>query len=135
MAVRRVPATLTCTATFAANLPANSVVPVNMVLDPLVGAQTVLQVPQNESWVIEDIYIIASQTPDARVEIYKNELDIEIFTDPINTLLVSNPTRPRYPKKVYGPFSRLTMRAINLAAIGASPATITFYVKIMRFAA
>jgi len=135
MAVRRVPATLTCTATFAANLPANSVVPVNMTLDPLVGAQTVLQVPQNESWVIEDVYIISSQTPNAIVEMYKNDLEKEIVTDPINTLLVSNPTRPRYPKKVYGPFSRLTMRAINLAAIGTDAATITFYVKIMRFAA
>jgi hypothetical protein len=133
MPVEKVENTLTCTATFDANLPANSVKPVNMTLDPLVGAQSVLQVPMNESWVIEDIYVTGSQTPDAIVEIYRNDLDVVAKTDPINTLLVSNPSRPRYGKKVYGPNDRLSMRAINLAAIGTAAATITFYVKLVRF--
>jgi len=133
VAIEKVETTLTCTATFDADLPANSVKPVSMTLDPLVGSQTVLQVPMNESWVIEDMYIISSQTPNSIIEVYKNELDVVLKSDPINTLLVSNPSRPKYGKKVFGPNDRLSMRAINLAAIGTSAATITFYVKLVRF--
>jgi len=133
VAVERIETTLKCTVTFDANLPANSVKIVNMTLDPLVGAQTVLQVPDNEAWVIEDIYVTSSPDVDAIVDIYKNELDVVLKTDPISTLLVSNPSRPKYGKKVFEPGARLSMRAVNLAAIGTEAVTDTFYVKLVRF--
>lgn len=135
MSVEKITSTLICQATFDANLPANSVKSVNMTIDPLVGAKTTLTVPKSESWVIEDIYVSATQDVDCVVKIIKNDTDEVLRTDPINTLLVSNPSRPRYPKKVFGPFDTLSMQAINLSAIGASAVTVTFYVKLVRFKA
>ena len=135
--VKVIETTIVCEVTFDANLPAKSVKTVSMTLDPLEGAQHVLQVPKNEAWVVEDVYIkdTADVGADCIVEFRRNGVETILKTDPVSTLLVSNPSRPRYGKKVLRPFDRLALRAINLAAIGAEAATTTFYVKIKRFVA
>ena len=129
--------TVECTATFNANLPANSVKPVNMTMNPVVGAQTVLTVPQGEYWVVDDIFI--KDTADVGVEsiaiLKKNDREEVSRFGPLTTLLVSNPSRPPMPKPkpVYRPGERLTMEAINLAAIGTSDVTVKFYMRIAIF--
>jgi len=121
------------TATFPANLPANQKVAASMQLDPQLGTVTQQQVPINESWVIDDVYVSASQTPDAILDFKKNLYTSLVRTNPINTLLVSNPSRPKIAKKVLGKGDILTIEAQNLAAVGTAGATITVYVTLVRF--
>jgi hypothetical protein len=121
------------TATFPASLPANQKVAASMQLDPQLGTVTQQQVPINESWVIDDVYVSASQTPDAILEFKKNLYTSLVRTNPINTLLVSNPSRPKIAKKVLGKGDILTIEAQNLAAVGTAGATITVYVTLVRF--
>jgi hypothetical protein len=121
------------TATFPAGLPANQKVAASMQLDPQLGTVTQQQVPINESWVIDDVYVSESQTPDAILEFKKNLYTSLVRTNPINTLLVSNPSRPKVAKKVLGKGDILTIEAQNLAEIGTEDATITVYVTLVRF--
>ena len=129
--------TAECKVTFDANLPANSVKNVSIVMDPLTGPQPVLTVPSTEAWVVDDVFIKA--TADVPVEtiavLYKNEREEISRFGPLTTLLVSNPSRPPMPrpKPVYKAGERLSMRAINLAAIGDAAATVTFYMRLVIF--
>lgn len=131
--VTRVEQTLICQATFPANLPANSIVPVNFIIDPQKGPEVVLAPAMNESIVIDDIYVTSAPGVDAIVQLIKNEYEVICMTDPLSTLVVTNPARPKYAKKVLNPLERLSAKAINLSAVGASAVTITFYMKIVRF--
>jgi hypothetical protein len=129
--------TVECKVTFDANLPANSVKNVSLTLDPLTGPQSVLTVPKGEAWVVDDVFIKA--TGDVGVEaialLIKNDRQEVSRFGPLSTLLVSNPSRPPMPKPkpVYREGERLSLRAINLAAIGASAATDTFYMRLAIF--
>jgi len=121
-----------CEVTFDANLPANSSKVVNITIDPTIGAKTEHPVPSDRDWIITDIYVTGSQSVDAIVQIIKNGEKVETQTDPINTLLVSNPSRPRIPVTKFEAGSRLSMKAINLAAIGTAAVTDKFYAKIKQ---
>ena len=129
--------TVVCEATFKANLPANMIVPVNLTLDPQAGAQTTLTVPQGEAWVVDDVFI--KDTADVGVEsiaiLVKNDRDEISRFGPLSTLLVSNPSRPPMPKPkpVYRSGDRLSMKAVNLAAIGTSDVTVKFYMRLAIF--
>ena len=125
--------TVIITATFPANLPANQKVPAQIVLDPGLGAVNVQPVPSTEAWVVEDIFVVSSQAVDAILTFYKNLSEVAFKTAPINTLLVSNPSRPRITPFLYEPNSLITIDAQNLAAIGTSAVTITVYAKLRRF--
>ncbi|MEM4619688.1 MAG: hypothetical protein QW607_05690 [Desulfurococcaceae archaeon] len=131
--VSRVEQTLICKATFSANLPANSIVPVNFIIDPQKGDEPVLTPAMNESIVIDDIYVTTSPGVDCIVQLIKNEYETICVTDPLSTLSVTNPARPRYAKKVINPLERLSAKAINLSAVGSTAVTVTFYMKIVRF--
>jgi hypothetical protein len=129
--------TVTCSVTFDAKLPANSVKNVSLTLDPLTGPQTVLTVPKGEAWVVDDVFIKATGDVgvEAIVTLIKNDRQEVSRFGPLSTLLVSNPSRPPMPKPkpVYREGERLNLRAINLAAIGGSPVTDTFYVRLAIF--
>jgi len=131
--VKQLSETWTLTATFPANLPANGVVVLNFTRDPLRGAVTQEQVPQTENWVIDDMWIEASQTPNTIIILKRNIEEDLLRSPPINTLLVSNPSRPMIPRKRLKRGDILTGTAINLAAIGTASETITLYIKVMRF--
>jgi hypothetical protein len=133
MTVREVEHTAIITATFGANLPANNKVYANIQLDPALPTAAQITVPPTEAWVIEDLYVTASQTPDSILEFKKNLTQSMFRSSPINSLLVSNPSRPIPKPVLYEGNSILTIEATNLAAIGSSAATITAYVKIRRF--
>jgi len=122
-------------ASVAANLPANSIVPINIIIDPLAGPKTEHQVPLSQSWVLDDVYITSSQSPDGIIQFRKNRDTVVTSTAPVSTLLVSNPTRPTVTKKVWGPADILSAYFITLAAQGTSATTVTVYVKFKIFEA
>jgi hypothetical protein len=129
--------TVTCSVTFDANLPANSVKNVSLTLDPLTGPQAVLTVPKGEAWVVDDVFIKATDDVgvEAIVTLIKNDRQEVSRFGPLSTLLVSNPSRPPMPKPkpVFREGERLSMRGINLADVGDSAATDTFYMRLAIF--
>jgi len=125
--------TVVLTATIPAGLPANQKVVGELQLDPALGAQTQLQVPQTESWVIEDLYVSAEQGIDCIVELKKNLRDTIGRTAPINSLLISNPSRPRIKPVMLARGDILTVEVQNLTAGGESDTDITTYLKLVRF--
>jgi len=131
--VKELETTLICTVTFPANQAANVPTQVSFTIDPSLPAVSQFQIPNNESWVIDDVYVTGSQSVDAIVTFVKNFLEVMTKTSPINSLLVSNPSRPRVAPVVYAPTEIMTIQAQNLAAIGTSAVTDTFYVKVKRF--
>ena len=121
--------------TVPANQPANSLLTVNIVLDPQLGGVNLVTIPNNEAWVIEDVFVTASQSIDA-ILVFKKGLKDEVArTPPINTLLVSNPSRPRIKPILYKANEMLSINAINLQAGGSAATTLTVYAKVRRFVA
>jgi hypothetical protein len=89
-------------------------------------------IPASQSWYIMDVFIRASDDVDvdAQAIFLKNGVKQLLITDPLSSLLISNPSRPRYPTVFYGPNDRLSIFVRTLAATGSSAATITFYIKV-----
>ena len=131
--VRQIEHTVIITATFPANLPANNKVFASIQLDPALSPVSQLTIPPSEAWVLEDLFVTSSQSVDAILEFTKNLTEVAFRSAPVNSLLVSNPSRPRPSPVLYEPQSILTISAQNLAAIGASAVTITVYAKFRRF--
>ena len=131
--VNRVEVTVTISCTFTALLPANQKMYATITLDPALGAVSQQQVPVKEVWVVEDIYVIATQTPDAILEFVKNLTETQFKTAPVNALIVTNPSRPVIKPKMYRGADIITVIAQNLAVIGATDETITAYAKIVTF--
>jgi len=133
MKMSEVERTIVITATFPANLPANQRVYATMQVDPALPATGQLQVPVNEAWVLEDLFVSTSQTPDTILEFFKNLTESVFRSAPINGLIVTNPARPIPKPVVFEGASIITVTAQNLAAIGASAATVTAYAKFRMF--
>jgi hypothetical protein len=131
--VREIEQTVIITATFPANLPANNKVYASILLDPALSPVSQLTIPANEAWVLEDLFVSASQAVDAILEFTKNLTEVVFKSSPVNSLLVSNPSRPRPSPVLYEPQTILMISAQNLSAIGASAVTITVYAKFRRF--
>ena len=131
--IREVELTAVVTATFPANLPANNKVIANVQLDPAIAAVSMLTIPSTEAYVIEDLFVSASQTPDAIFEFRKNMTQSVFRSAPINGLIVTNVARPVPTPFLFEGASMVTIEAQNLAAIGASAETITAYAKIRKF--
>ena len=131
--VKRVEITVTISATFAASLPANQKVYATITLDPALGAVSQQQVPVKQAWVVEDIYVIATQTPDAIIEFVKNLTESMFKTAPVNALIVTNPSRPVIKPVMYRGAEIITVVAQNLAAISTDAETVTAYAKIVTF--
>lgn len=130
--VNRMEQTIICEVTLPANLPANSIVPVNFIIDPQKGKESTIVPAMNESIVIEDFYVTTAPSVDCIIQLIKNEYEVILQTDPLSTLTVTNPAKPRYSKKVLNPMERLSAKAINLSPVSTA-VTVTFYMKIVRF--
>jgi len=133
MPVKTLEQTVIIQATFPANLPANNKVFATILLDPALGATSQVTIPANEVWVLDDLFVSASQGVDAILEFQRNLTEVTFKSAPINSLLVSNPSRPRPAKTLWKGNDILTISAMNLGAIGASATTITAYAKVKRF--
>lgn len=135
MVVKKLPSTLIIKVTVPAGQAPNSILNAQLIDDPMLGAQSFLQLSQKESWATEDMFIKASG--DVAVDgifIFKKNNYSEIMrTPPISTMLVSNPQRPRMPKFTLGPSDKLSVQFINLASGGGSDQVNTFYVQIVKF--
>ena len=131
--VKQVELTVVVTATFPANLPANNKVFARISVDPAIEPVSQLTIPATEAWVLEDIFVAATQTPDTILEFMRNLVESKMRTAPINGLIVTNPARPIPKPVMWEGNDILSIVAQNLAAIGTSPATITAYAKFRRF--
>lgn len=120
-------------ATIPANAPANTIVPVSITVDPIEGPKNTQQVPQQQSWVVSDIYVTGSPAVDGIITLFKNRDIIVGATAPISTTLVTNPSRTTISKKVYGPTEVMSATYTTLAANGATAATVTAYAKVVIF--
>jgi len=121
--------------TFKANSPANSQVYASVMLDPALGAVQQFQIPPNEAWVLEDLFVTSAPGVDAILTFRKNISEDVAKTPPLSTLTVTNPARPRMDKLLYEGNTILTIVAQNLSAVGTSDVTVTAYLKIRRFIA
>jgi len=106
--------TLICTAIVAANAGVGTVQVVNMQRSPLLSSQTELTIPNNQTWILWDIYITASAgagTSDPMIDIQKNNDRQMVLTPNLSTLLVSNNSRPKFSQMNigYAPIDILTM--------------------------
>jgi len=125
--------TLQVSATFPANAAAGTVVNADILVDPTTGTkQNIVTIPQTQQWEVLDIFTRASGDVgvEAQASIIKNGIKTLLITDPLSSLLVSNPSRPTYPKLRFEPGSRLQIKETNLAAVGTSAVTNIFYIKV-----
>ena len=125
--------TVIVTASINANTPANAVTVVSFTVDPQEGSVSSIVIPKGEYWVLEDSWITSEQTPDGILKLIKNRTDIAVETPPINTMLVSNPSRPRIKPSVFEEHDTVVGHFINLAAVGTGGATVTLYLKFKIF--
>ena len=118
--------------TVDANAPANSTFPVKFLVDPRQGELNAIQIPKGETWVLKDVYVTSAPSVDAIVEIYKNDDNKVLGTDPLSALVQRNSAKPKYKPVAFEEFSKLSAVAITLAANGTSAAEITFYMKFEK---
>jgi len=131
--IREVELTAIISATFPANLPANNKVTASIQVDPSIPAVSMLTIPVAEVWVVEDVFVSASQTPDTILEFLRNLTESAYRSAPVNGLVVTNAARPIPSPIMFKGADIVTVVAQNLAAIGTAAATITAYLKIRKF--
>ena len=118
------------TGTVPANQAANSILPFKITFDPVRGPQDYYQVPTYGGLVILDIFVKAEQGVDGILRIKKNGVVIH-ETHPINTLLISNNSRPTEPPLpiLFNGGDKLEIEFINLDSPSADT-TVTVYMKV-----
>lgn len=122
--------------TVPANTPAGSITQCNAIIDPSTGAVPTAPVPSNEMWVIDDLYITGSGDLggiDGFALVRKNFTEDAIKDGPLSSRQVSNPSRPRIQAKQFNATETLTFHLINTVAVGASPATVKYYLHLLRY--
>ena len=127
--------TLICTDTIAASAVVATVGAVNMQRSPLFASQTELTVPNNQTWIIWDIYIVVAAgagTSDPMVSIQKNNDREMVLTPNLSTLLVSNNYRPKFSAMNigYAPVDILTMLLETTIANDTVADSIDFRVAV-----
>jgi len=132
--IREVEVTAIVTVQIAATLPANNKTVAAISLDPIYPTETLLTVPLDESWVIEDVYYgAAAPTEDCIMEFLKNLVESVIRTPPLSGMRVDNVARPKITPFQYKGGDIISILGQNLTVGGAAATTETLYVKIRRF--
>ena len=129
---------LNCTATYAAAAPVATVLSVTMQTSPTVAGVTELQVPLTENWIATDVYILAaggagSATVVAPViTMDKNRGRTLVQTPPLNAMLITSNTRPRFSPQPIGfeGGSIIRMFATSTVLNGGAVSNIQFSVAI-----
>jgi hypothetical protein len=88
------PHSLKIDVTVPANAPTDQGITATFVYDEKIGSVKEYQLTANESWILNDIYVTAAQPVDGTLVIKKNGVEIARVRN-INSLLVSNPSRPK----------------------------------------
>ena len=129
---------LNCTATYAIAAPAATVLSVTMQTSPTVTGVQELQVPLTENWIATDVYILAvagagSATVIAPViTMDKNRGRTLVQTPPLNAMLITSNTRPRFSPQPVGfeGGSIIRMFATSTVLNGGAVSNIQFSVAI-----
>lgn len=123
--------TIVIRATVAANLAAGSIVPITLLVDPVTGAVSSYKIPAGETWVIDDLFVSATQSPDGYLKLRKNFREEVLPLSPrVNSLLVSNPSRPKITPIVLNQFEDLDGFYITAAAQGSSATTVEVFAHV-----
>ena len=129
---------LNCTATYAITAPAATVLSVTMQTSPTVTGVTELQVPLTENWIATDVYILAAAGAGSATVIApvitmdKNRGRTLVQTPPLNAMLITSNTRPRFSPQPIGfeGGSIIRMFATSTIVNGAAVSNIQFSVAI-----
>lgn len=99
-----------------------------LIVSPVVGEVSEAVVPPDRTWVIKDIFVTSQSGISVVMNLIKNGEEVVVTTAPIDTLLVSNPSRPVMQDIVYEGGSRLTVTFTTLATV--SQTDVTVYMKV-----
>ena len=129
---------LNCTATYAAAAPVATVLSVTMQTSPTVTGVTELQVPLTENWIATDVYILAAGGAGSATVIApvitmdKNRGRTLVQTPPLNAMLITSNTRPRFSPQPIGfeGGSIIRMFATSTVLNGGAVSNIQFSVAI-----
>mgnify|MGYP003633123220 FL=1 len=129
---------LNCTATYAAAAPVATVLSVTMQTSPTVTGVTELQVPLTENWIATDVYILAAAGAGSATVIApvitmdKNRGRTLVQTPPLNAMLITSNTRPRFSPQPIGfeGGSIIRMFATSTVLNGGAVSNIQFSVAI-----
>jgi hypothetical protein len=134
--IKQVEQTVILQGVVPAGLPKNSTFYMSVLLDPGLGAVQQIQIPPNEAWVFEDIYVKDAPGVDVLLTFQKNLTENVLKTAPLSVLVVSNPARPKIDKVLYESNTILTVVAQTLQDAPPNvPVTIIAYAKVRRFIA
>ena len=129
---------LNCTAQYAIAAPVATVLSVTMQTSPTVTGVTELQVPLTENWIATDVYILAAAGAGSATVIApvitmdKNRGRTLVQTPPLNAMLITSNTRPRFSPQPIGfeGGSIIRMFATSTILNGAAVSNIQFSVAI-----
>jgi len=129
---------LNCTATYAIAAPAATVLSVTMQTSPTVTGVQELQVPLTENWIATDVYILAAAGAGSATVIApvitmdKNRGRTLVQTPPLNAMLITSNTRPRFSPQPVGfeGGSIIRMFATSTVLNGGAVSNIQFSVAI-----
>ena len=129
---------LNCTAQYAVAAPVATVLSVTMQTSPTVTGVTELQVPLTENWIATDVYILAAAGAGSATVIApvitmdKNRGRTLVQTPPLNAMLITSNTRPRFSPQPIGfeGGSIIRMFATSTVLNGGAVSNIQFSVAI-----
>ena len=129
---------LNCTAQYAAAAPVATVLSVTMQTSPTVAGVTELQVPLTENWIATDVYILAAGGAGSAsvvapvITMGKNRGRTLVQTPPLNAMLITSNTRPRFSPQPIGfeGGSIIRMFATSTVLNGGAVSNIQFSVAI-----
>ena len=132
---------LNCTATYAITAPAATVLSVLMQTSPTVAGVNELQVPLTENWIATDVYILTAAGAGGGVgativapviTMDKNRGRTLVQTPPLNAMLITSNTRPRFSPQPIGfeGGSIIRMFATSTVLNGGAVSNIQFSVAI-----
>ena len=129
---------LNCTAQYAIAAPVATVLSVTMQTSPTVTGVTELQVPLTENWIATDVYILAAAGAGSATVIApvitmdKNRGRTLVQTPPLNAMLITSNTRPRFSPQPIGfeGGSIIRMFATSTVLNAAAVSNVQFSVAI-----
>ncbi len=95
------------------------------------GSVSSFTLPNGLQYEIRDVYVASSQSVDGLIRFIKNGIKV-LWQGDLNTLLVSNPSRPYAPIMVFFPYDILTIQFLPATSPSAAT-TDTFYFSITTY--
>lgn len=125
--------TMTLTATIAASAVINSQGFMSIATSPELPTSTEFTIPSGETWIIDDVYILAAAdagTSNPVLKFKKNQrIDIG-QTAPMSSLLVSNNSRPKFKPVGYEPVTKMSIPYVTTVANDATIDSLVAYASV-----